>query len=185
MAGRCRSSVDPAASRAGSRRLAIFTDELRETLGSAATIETGRVGPYSAVSLEPRRTDALGISWLHSDDEVVLSVGSGGRWELEPTEQDVQYLEDIVLSVVAGRVGRGEGQAQGPRPRDACGRHRGHLYRLRRPEGPAATTCAVTRNAQDVRALPVAGSAGIERTGGDAAVGARPDTLAAASPVPG
>lgn len=110
MAGRCRSSVDPAASRAGSRRLAVFTDELRETLASAATIETGRVGPYSAVSLEPRRTDALGISWLHSDDEVVLSVGSGGRWELEPTEQDVQYLEDIVLSVVAGRVAEVKGK---------------------------------------------------------------------------
>ncbi len=68
------------------------------------TLETGAVGPYLSVWLEPRRTDALGIGWLQSDSDVLLSAGSGGRWELEPTEQDIDLLEDLVRSVVAGRV---------------------------------------------------------------------------------
>jgi hypothetical protein len=70
---------------------------LRATLGSDATISTADVGTFVAVSVEPRRTDALEVGWLQSDDQVVLSAGSGGRWELEPTAQDVQYLEDIVV----------------------------------------------------------------------------------------
>ena len=89
---------------AGLRRLAAFTELLRATLGSDATISTADVGTFVAVSVEPRRTDALEVGWLQSDDQVVLSAGSGGRWELEPTAQDVQYLEDIVRAVVAGRV---------------------------------------------------------------------------------
>lgn len=71
----------------GLRRLAGFTTWLSTELASCASIETGTVGPYLSVWLEPLRAEALGIGWLQSDVEVILSTGSGGRWELEPTDK--------------------------------------------------------------------------------------------------
>ena len=71
----------------GLRRLEVFTTRWAAELESSATITTGTVGPYLSVWLEPLRAEALGIGWLQSDVEVILSTGSGGRWELEPTDK--------------------------------------------------------------------------------------------------
>lgn len=95
--------------REGQQRLAAFAEELRAALETSASIETDTVGAYSSVSVEPRCTNALGIGWLASDDEVVLSAG-GSRWELEPTEKGLDLLEGIVLSVIAGRVSEAKGR---------------------------------------------------------------------------
>lgn len=89
-------------------RLAAFVSELAAALGPAVAVETGAVGPYESVWLEPRRADALGVGWLQADD-VVLSAGTGGRWDLEVTGPDIDLLEDIVRSVVAGRVTEAKG----------------------------------------------------------------------------
>ena len=92
------------------RRLDDLAGQLTVELGSAAIIDTGPVGPFSSVSLVPRRADALGVRWLQSDVEVIVFAGSGGRWELEPTEQDMDLLEDLVRSVIAGRATEARGR---------------------------------------------------------------------------
>lgn len=58
------------------------------------------------VTISPRRGDALGIWWADLDAEVILETtgGSGGRWELDRSLADFEFLESIVRSVVAGRV---------------------------------------------------------------------------------
>lgn len=92
------------------RRLADFVGVLKAELGSSVTIETGPVGPYLSVSLAPCRPGAMGIEWLQSDCEIILMVDSGGRWELGPNEEDMDFLEDIVRSVIFGRVTIAKGQ---------------------------------------------------------------------------
>ena len=38
-------------------------------------------------------------------DEIVVEVGQfGGRWEIGAEEEDLAFLEDLVRSVIAGRV---------------------------------------------------------------------------------
>jgi hypothetical protein len=61
------------------------------------------------VSLEPHRPDAVGIGWLQADTEVILSAGDGRRWELEPTERDIQLRKQFVRAVIAGQVKEAEG----------------------------------------------------------------------------
>jgi len=57
------------------------------------------------VRLEPTRESSCPLSWSELDDtELVLQVSAGGRWELERTSDSVVFIEQVVMSVVAGRV---------------------------------------------------------------------------------
>jgi hypothetical protein len=55
----------------------------------------------SAVPANPR---SLAFSWIWMGDVVFQAGRHGGRWELEPTAADLQFLDDVVAAVVAGRV---------------------------------------------------------------------------------
>lgn len=85
------------------QRLASFAEELAASLPGMVEVEANDA---LAVVLHPKRPDALGLAW-HDDGEglqVETLGGPGGRWELGRTEADAALLEDIVRSVVAGRV---------------------------------------------------------------------------------
>ncbi len=88
------------------RRLKDFAGDLQQSLGSAATVQTDDDYPWAAAEFRPVRADALGVSWIESGNEVVLSTarGLGGRWELGRSTESMDFLEDVVRSVVAGRV---------------------------------------------------------------------------------
>ena len=53
----------------------------------------------------PRANPHARLSWSELDDtELVLQVSAGGRWELERTSDSVVFIEQVVMSVMAGRV---------------------------------------------------------------------------------
>jgi hypothetical protein len=85
--------------------LAALVDDLERSLGDAVTIDRSDV-PGDGVTLTPSRDTALAVGWMDFGDEVYLETlgGPGGRWELRRSTQDIELLESIVRSVVAGRV---------------------------------------------------------------------------------
>ncbi|MGB3053392.1 MAG: hypothetical protein WBB52_00955 [Acidimicrobiales bacterium] len=85
--------------------LTALADELEHSLGDAVTIDRWAV-PGDGVTLTPTRNTALAVGWMDFGDEVYLETlgGPGGRWELRRSRQDIEWLESIVRSVIAGRV---------------------------------------------------------------------------------
>lgn len=58
-----------------------------------------------SVDIVPYRMGARPVSWADFGGEIILQVGDfGGRWELGSDGEDLAFLEDVVRSVVAGRV---------------------------------------------------------------------------------
>ena len=98
-------TVPPAAD-ATTRRLWTFAKDLEQSLGDAAQVEHDDAEWYSGCIIRPSRGDALGIQWVEFGSEVVLATtgGLGGRWELGRTDADMEFLENVVHSVIAGRV---------------------------------------------------------------------------------
>lgn len=88
-------------------RLASFAAELERSLGDVASVErsTGVLG-HAEVRMTPARPDALGVIWLEGVDEVIVETlsGPGGRWELGTANEDIELVEGIVRSIIAGRV---------------------------------------------------------------------------------
>jgi hypothetical protein len=109
-AGAGKGTETPAADRI-TARLDTLEARLRKQLEDEARVEhelisgvtTSRV---SMVSITPRRPDALAVGWLEmGDSEIIFHAGHiGGRWELGHTDADVDLVEDLIESVVAGRV---------------------------------------------------------------------------------
>jgi hypothetical protein len=55
--------------------------------------------------VRPRRSDALAVTWLDVGEELQIQAGhGGGPWELGRNPEDVDFLEDVARSVIAGRV---------------------------------------------------------------------------------
>lgn len=78
---------------------------LAADLAGTADVEIGDLGPGSSITVTPHRAGACSIAWLDFPDEIVLQVGEiGGRWELGTAAGDLTFLEDLVTSVIAGRV---------------------------------------------------------------------------------
>ncbi|MFJ6200200.1 hypothetical protein [Micromonospora sp. NPDC092111] len=78
---------------------------LARELTGVATVEIDDVKGRLSVAVTPGNPDARAFGWTDFSDELVLQVGDyGGRWELEAGPEDVALLEDIVRSVIAGRV---------------------------------------------------------------------------------
>lgn len=88
------------------RRLWTFADQLEKELGPHAVVERDDSDSWAGATVRPTRSDACGIEWVEFGNEVVLSIagGLGGRWELDRTTADLDFLEDVVRSVIAGRV---------------------------------------------------------------------------------
>lgn len=79
-------------------RLAALARSLQDRFGDDVVAEDGVV-----LRLRPPE-GACAVSWFAGPAEVVLGVGTGGRWELPRDETGVAFLEDVVESVVAGRA---------------------------------------------------------------------------------
>ncbi|MEV4661074.1 hypothetical protein AB0J85_03910 [Micromonospora echinofusca] len=79
--------------------------QLASELVGVATVEIDGIKCGISVGITPRNPDARAFGWTDFSDELILQVGDyGGRWELEAGPEDVAMLEDIVRSVIAGRV---------------------------------------------------------------------------------
>jgi hypothetical protein len=74
-------------------------------LSDAARVLIDEVSGGMSVDVVPYRVGARSVSWVDFGDEIIVQVGEfGGRWELGGDEADLAFLEDLVRSVVAGRV---------------------------------------------------------------------------------
>jgi hypothetical protein len=87
-----------------SRRLLALADALEGELGPAVRVE--RDPSEGAVMLHPTRPDAMPVGWDDFEGQAVhLWLGpSGCWWEVGRSMEAVDSLEDLVRSVVAGRV---------------------------------------------------------------------------------
>lgn len=86
----------------GSRALAVA---LAVELSDCARVLVDNVGMGTLIGIAPCRAGTRSVSWADFGDEIVVQIGSfGGRWELGGGEEDLAFLEDLVRSVVAGRV---------------------------------------------------------------------------------
>ncbi len=90
-----------------SARLVGLENRLREDLGNSATVERGELaetesGTWDVQPVNPR---ALPVNWMEWGDQIILQAGlCGGRWELDRTPADVDFIEAVVRAAVAGRV---------------------------------------------------------------------------------
>ncbi len=86
-------------------RLERLAADIESQLGDAVAIHREDIlgGSWT---LRPVNARSLGVSWidLGLDLQVETASGLGGRFELERAQTDVAFIEDIVWSVVAGRV---------------------------------------------------------------------------------
>lgn len=90
-------------------RLDVFRRDLTRELGDHAVVCLREFPGGRVVDIEPHRQESRSVTWLEFAEEgtgsLVLQLGDlGGRWELDVTHEDVQFLEDMVRSVVAGRA---------------------------------------------------------------------------------
>ncbi|MCD5315263.1 hypothetical protein [Kineosporia babensis] len=85
--------------------LQVIEDRLSD-LGSLVTVTHRPFGPADGhmVSAVPANPRSLAFSWIWTDVVVFEAGREGGRWELEPTAADLQFLGDVVAAMVAGRV---------------------------------------------------------------------------------
>jgi hypothetical protein len=82
-----------------------FARTLSGELAGAAEVTIAEIGPGFSVDVMPRRAGARSVSWVDFGGEIVVQVGEfGGRWEIGGDDEDLAFLEDIVRSVIAGRV---------------------------------------------------------------------------------
>ncbi|GIF23912.1 hypothetical protein BJ973_004525 [Actinoplanes tereljensis] len=80
------------------RRLLAELDDVAET-------EISRTGFGLTARITPHRIGARTIEWTDFGDEIIVQVGEiGGRWELSGGAADLAFMQDLVTSVVAGRV---------------------------------------------------------------------------------
>jgi hypothetical protein len=88
-------------------RLRLFADALERELSATARVERGDLGLEGGgytVGLQPARAGAMAVSWTDFGDELGLYAGTRGWWELDRDHDAVAFIEDVVRSVIAGRV---------------------------------------------------------------------------------
>lgn len=90
-------------------RLDAFALEVARECEGHATINRGELSGIRFLDVEPTSTRALRFSWIEyggdGDGALQLQAGHhGGRWELEATMEDVQFIEDVARAVIAGHV---------------------------------------------------------------------------------
>jgi hypothetical protein len=86
------------------RRLQTLVEALERELGPAVQVE--RDPSCGEVLLQPARPDAMPVGWSDFEgQELQLWLGASGCWwEVGRTLEDMVVLEDVVRSIVAGRV---------------------------------------------------------------------------------
>lgn len=74
-------------------------------LAGAADVTIAEISPGISVNVVPHRAGARSVGWADFGSEIVVQVGEfGGRWVIGGDDEDLAFLEDIVRSVIAGRV---------------------------------------------------------------------------------
>lgn len=88
------------------RELLGFEQGLRTAHGHVLTIERAKLsdGRISTVTVAPTDPASTGLAWVEMVDEVIIEVGRFGRWELDHTEDGLEFLKAIVRAVIAGDV---------------------------------------------------------------------------------
>jgi hypothetical protein len=82
-----------------------FARTLSGELAGAAKVTITEISPGISVDVLPRRAAARSVGWADFGSEVVVQVGEfGGRWVIGGDDEDLAFLEDLVRSVIAGRV---------------------------------------------------------------------------------
>jgi hypothetical protein len=100
-----RSGTNPEGLTPGVERSRGLAAGLVVELSDAARVLIDEVSGGMSVDVVPYRVGARSVSWVDFGDEIIVQVGEfGGRWELGGNEVDLAFLEDLVRSVVAGRV---------------------------------------------------------------------------------
>lgn len=104
-----------------SDRLEALAAQMKDRFGDAVQVRRtgggGRRDGHGAVGLDVEMTapskDALSVCWFDTGNalQVQVGCGPGGRWELGRSPADVNFLQDVVASVVAGRVEQVSGPA--------------------------------------------------------------------------
>ena len=90
-----------------SSRLEAFADRIEGEFPECCRVERTTVsqGLLRLVHVSPTRGGASPTGWMDMVDELQVFAGEGDcRWELARTEADVQFIENVVESVLAGRV---------------------------------------------------------------------------------
>jgi hypothetical protein len=90
-----------------SGRLLRFAERLERALDDEVSVERSNpTDRASLVQFTPANRDALGVGWFEGVGQVTVwtAGGPGGQWELSASDEDLDLVEDIVLSVVAGRA---------------------------------------------------------------------------------
>jgi hypothetical protein len=80
------------------RRLAAAVAAVRARFGDDVVAQDGCVVRLRAPA------GACAVSWVQLRDEIVLQVGTGGRWELPRDAATAAFVEDVLEAVLAGRV---------------------------------------------------------------------------------
>ena len=86
------------------RRLRAILDRLAQAFEGSFTIEESNEDSWWVLSVSPVRQEALGFSWIYRGDIIFGLDTNGVRWELQATGEDLDFIEAVVQSLVAGRV---------------------------------------------------------------------------------
>jgi hypothetical protein len=87
-----------------SERSLRLAQALAGELAGAAEVRIANIG-IASVDVLPHRPGARSVSWTDFGSEIVIQVGAfGGRFEIGADDEDFAFLEDVVRSVIAGRV---------------------------------------------------------------------------------
>lgn len=89
-------------------RLVRLADELRRELGDRAIVTSDDEHPeHHAVAWEvvPVNPESLSVHWMDFGKSLQIEAGHvGGRWELDRTMEDVDFIDRIVHAVADGMV---------------------------------------------------------------------------------
>lgn len=86
--------------------LLALEDRLRGELAGVATVERSEfeAGGF-CWDVDPLNPRSLSVNWIEHGDGIILALGSRAeRWELDRTAEDVEFIEAVARSAIAGQV---------------------------------------------------------------------------------
>lgn len=93
------------------RRLTLLREDVTRACAGLATVATSEASGMRFVDVAPIAPGALGFHWIEfrsesgSVEALQVEAGHhGGRWELDATVEDVEFIWDVARAVIAGRV---------------------------------------------------------------------------------
>jgi hypothetical protein len=86
-----------------------FADRLRAELVGVATVKGIAFPDNNGIGwdLQPMNPRCSPVSWILFGDDILLQAGKlyrGGRWELDRSVEDFNFVERVVRAAIAGRI---------------------------------------------------------------------------------